>query len=523
MDKLPTDAIRAGSPGPTPTASAGSAAPAPRRRLLTQIVLPLAVFVVVIVSITIAANLVPGGKGPGPAEIKGDPLVFPLKVAIWDPRDTSYRAEYEKHTNGTYSFWFENRGSEAAELVFFKKSCACSEVDCCVLPEKEGRVLREAWRFEQQLRQGGPAPPSASRSEALPVLGVAASGPGPQGPAGILSLIDTGLRGNDGLGGLLGRSLEWQPLSDEKYRDRPVVVEPGAVGVIRLSWNTRNRENEQLDLTARLWMQAKGNSASRREVTLTVPVAMVPPLRIFPDKIAVTRWSEEGVGRGEFRCWSSTRVDLGLTAEALRADPCVEVKAIPLSGTECRQLEGDLRNQRQIATHVLSGYRVQVTLHQEKGKDRLELGSFQRWVSLAAKDIPGVSNVEVSGTVYSDVVVGQERDGGAIKLGSFDVSAGKYKEVFLWTKPDVTLVLPKEKDGKDISPAFMKVDLTRVEEGEAGSPAKWQLTIDIPAGAAAAAVGGWPRDGAITLQKVQQGKMRLIRIPVDANPFRRGS
>ena len=41
--------------------------------------------------------------------------------------------------------------------------------------------------------------------------------------------------------------------------------------------------------------------------------------------------------------------------------------------------------------------------------------------------------------------------------------------------------------------------------------------------AAGGAVVGWPRNASITLQKKQLGKTNFIRIPVEANPYRRGS
>jgi hypothetical protein len=494
--------------------------------MLTHVVLPLAVFTVVIAGITIAANLVPREPAGQQAtqKVQGDALIFPRKVVIWEPREPDYRPEYEKHTTGHCSFWFMNPSKdEAAELGFVKKACGCmSQVEFCLLEGERAGALSESRRFEERLGRTDQTG-TTEAGALLPLLDGAAALPGPGGLSGILSLLNEGITGNDGLGGLLGKSLTWTSLSDEKNKDRAFVVPPGAVGLVRMSWETRTKENEQQTLTTDLWMQPKGNVGARRKVTLGTQVAFVPPVRSFPHKVVIQRWNDAGVGSGEFRCWSATRAHFPLEVEERSADPCVQLKVLPLSGTECRQLEEDLRKQDPpVPSRVLCGYRVRLTVRQEKGEHRLEQGRFQRWLTLRSKGVPDIAGVELAGTVYSDVVVGRDQDRGSINLGNFDVSRGKHQTVFIYgNKPGLELVLPADKARKYIIPELMKVELAKVDDGKSGALPRWELSVEVPAGAAA--VGGWPRDGSITLQIIQPGKKSLIRIPVDANPYRQGS
>jgi hypothetical protein len=497
MKQYPTEAARAEgsvpSSGPTPP----PAKPAARKKFLTQKLLPVAIFVVVIGGITVASQFGINRR----AKVEGPPpKVIPLKFddqtvdnngkrivkAVWDPYDpptattSGYIAEFEgKKKGGHYHFLFRNPHEEAVELGFTKKSCRCANLDVCWLKAEEVNALTTSL--------------------------------GPFGQRGMLHLINLGFGGGDGLSHYLKREVAWEQLVEEKHKDEGMVIEPGIAGLVRLSWKPSEKEESEVGLTADLWMQMKGNTRSRKGIRLAAAVSFVPAVRSFPDAIEIKDWND-GVAQAEFRCWSATRPHFSLEARGPRKDRCVEVRATPLSRDECDEMQLAIAKVPQRSTHVLSGYRVHVTVHQVQGDDQLEQGHFDRYVTLRSKEVPAIPGVKLSGYIPSDVMVGEEQNKGKIRLGNFRVSQGKSTKTVLWTNPGVEL----QTDRIESTPKFMKVRLHRETKGGGAGRTKWSLELVVPPNPPAV----WPRDPAIVIYTKQSDEpARRVRIPIIANPF----
>jgi hypothetical protein len=514
MKKFPTEPLRAGTPGPDSPGPARPADAAGGKKVLTQVVLPLAAFVAVVAGVTFVYQYVPSGTGPADKDsTPGAPpvelLFFPEKMAQWEPKppgeanpssanaETYYVKEFDNGSPGRYTFWFENREDRPVELGFTFKNCICSEVDVCLLSEDQARRLQEGRRSQEQL------------------LGTLAF-PSPAAQVAAVSLVSQSAGGPRGFGGLAGQDLPWKVLSKEEHKQRGILVQPGEKGLIRLSWDGKKQKNEQTRFHVILWTQPSNRSSARKDVDLFVVAAFWPPVRTTTNEVQITDWDSQGVGRGEFTCWSSTHFDFSLAAKVRDADPCVETEVQPLSAAECREEEAKLSKARgQAPTRFLAGYRVKVAVHEAKGGRQLELGNFVRWIDLFSPQAPELESVQVTGSVRGDVVVGNER--GVVNMGSFPASRGQLKSVPVWTNPGVDLQAKIDK-----KPDFMKVALKQTSPGGANEQTGWRLTVTIPPNPP---VGVWPEDSEVILHMVstkdKDSKPRKIRIPVRANPYQR--
>jgi hypothetical protein len=486
MKKFPTEAVPTGSPEPAPVRGKGT----------TQKVLLLATFVAVVAGIAFAAQFVPswnrGGKDPidaGPVV----PLVFHSQFPHWDPMRQDYGAEFENGTRGHHHcYLFDNRNDSPVEVGLLEKTCACSRIDLCLLSAGQAAAVRASLRTRDQLQ-------------------AAAAFPGSAGQSGLYHLFNLAAGGNDGCGDLESQGLSWQRMiEDSKHRQQRVVVPARSAGLVRLRWDGDRRRDERLLLQAHLWTQIQGRPRSVKVVTLGALVAYVPPVRTYPAALTIDEWDSAGVGRAEFRCWSSTRLAFSLLAREGDGDACVETKLTPLTGSECRQLERVVPKDK--PTQVLSGYRVQVTVYQAKGSSQLERGHFERWIHLASAGVPDISPVRLRGVIRdSDVEVGAAADLGMINLGNFRAAVGKRGMIFLRTGAGVKLSPHFAK-----KPDFLEVVLKEVESGGANGPTEWQLRVEVPPNPPRT----WPSDSAIILEtKQEDGKTRRIRIPVQANPY----
>jgi hypothetical protein len=521
MKKFPTEAVPAQTPGP---AAPDPTPPVRRTKVVTQILLPLGILVVGVAGITFVAQYLPGWrKAPKKQDsFKGELLNFAEKKTNWDPLyrldnpdRPEYVQEFEPETDGHYSFWFSNEQPGAVELGLQHKTCNCSRVDVCLLSPEDAQRAQAVKDWRQQLR-------------------AAAALPGPAGHGGLLQLVGQALGGPQGSGDYLGGNWNWQELDVEKSKEHPVVIAPGSSGLVRLSWSGKKRRNARLRLGVTLWAQPEGNRKARKQVPLEATVAFVPMVQFDRDRIVVKPedWDDAGEAVVEFTCWSPTRTSFPLRAWDSDSDPCVEVaKPEPLTGGECRQLEKD---QPGPPSHVLSGYRVRVILHQSRrvgGVTRdMERGQFERWVSLRSDKGTAQAQVRIRGFIReSDVVVGDEKDMGVIRLGSFKAARGKSPvRVPVITAPGVRLdrknvqVVFQGKThtlrftGKEVLQAgSLEIALTEVPGAADGQG--WQMKVGVPPGKPAS----WPDDCAIILHTKKGGgkTARRIRIPVRANPF----
>jgi hypothetical protein len=500
MKQYPTEAARAEGSIPGSAPAVPPAKTNGGRKVLTQIVLPLVLFVAVVGGITFVTQF---GISRRSQTDKPQPInIIPLKFdgqeipdgrivveARWDPYSSGYAAEFEsKNGKGRYQFFFRNVYEKPVELGFTKKSCRCASVDVCRLTADEASALTTSL--------------------------------GPLGQNGVLHLLNLGFNGTNGLDRYVQRDLGWEELLEAKHKDEGLVIDPGTAGLVRMSWKSPEREeSNQVRFTADLWMQVKGNSASRRRIQLATRVDFVPPVRSFPDTVELKDWND-GVARGEFSCWSATRTHFSLTARERDDDPCVEVQTTPLTPEECAEMESRMKKAN-FLSRVLSGYRVAVTVRQTQGDHALEQGHFDRYVSLMSKEIPTIPGVRVSGYVPGDVQVGEEQNKGKIRLGNFRVSSGKSAKIVLWTNPGMKFVRDQSRKTPDYkiekTPQFMEVYLKEDKTRSTDSRTKWNLEVRVPPNLSAA----WPRDSAVVLYTSQPDQpIRRVRIPIIANPYR---
>ena len=65
------------------------------------------------------------------------PLTVVEKVAVWDPEDPIYSAEFEKGSQGHYDFWVSNAHKTPVNVALLTASCVCTEVQLGIVPPAE--------------------------------------------------------------------------------------------------------------------------------------------------------------------------------------------------------------------------------------------------------------------------------------------------------------------------------------------------------------------------------------------------
>jgi hypothetical protein len=303
--------------------------------------------------------------------------------------------------------------------------------------------------------------------------------------------------------------LPWKAVSDADMGG--VVVPAGRHGVIRIFWaGGGRREPEKMNLTTRIWVSPPGKYAERQVTPMGVIIAYVRPASFHPERLNLGSVGPQNPSVSEvLHCWSATR-DLKVTASS--ADPCFEVLAKKLEKQEdLRKLTDELRAQG-IWTRVRSAYRIEVTVHEQKGDRQLELGTFLRTLSLEVRDNRELLHPPlptVRGRVQGEIKVGTFQDDGAItlrvKTDRLTRATGK-----IWVKPGVKL----EYDG--FTPKGLNLEVDKANFFKEAPPADrvpgWnalEFQIIVPPGLEP---GPLPEDSAILLRV--EGSTRRIRIPL---------
>src|SRR5262245_47236948 len=75
--------------------------------------------------------------GDATDDVSGPPLTVVEKVAVWDPEDPVYSAEFEKGTQGHYDFWVSNAHKTTVNVALLTASCVCTEVQLGIVPPAE--------------------------------------------------------------------------------------------------------------------------------------------------------------------------------------------------------------------------------------------------------------------------------------------------------------------------------------------------------------------------------------------------
>src|SRR6478736_2655696 len=79
----------------------------------------------------------PASAGDATEEVSGSPLTVVEKVAVWDPEDPIYSAEFEKGSQGHYDFWVSNTHKTQVNVALLTASCVCTEVQLGIVPPAE--------------------------------------------------------------------------------------------------------------------------------------------------------------------------------------------------------------------------------------------------------------------------------------------------------------------------------------------------------------------------------------------------
>jgi hypothetical protein len=478
------------APTEPPRTPAGPA----RGRTFTLIVLPVALFLAGIAAIAWIMQYLPGGgrgSSPGPDLRQPKPLITflgqlpgqPGVLAQWEPppkvppkpgtKVPPYAAEYEVSTDAThpdgghYDYEFTNPEGQSLEVGLESMNCQCSRVTICVLNDEQWSRYRDRKRQE-------PDPIARSRQ----------------------STTDDGL--------------PWKELIQKDHKG--VVVPPKGSGVVRLFWDGRRKKGPESDLLKlELWVTPPGKFSQRALVPLGAYVAYVEPARFYPKELDVGTLDPQVPQRSaHLYCWSATR---RLKLSASQSDPCLTITIKELDEQERESLTRKLR-ELEIMTRVRSAFRVDVTVHEQKGDKRLDLGSFSRSLPLEVRgpgDLLPVAPPVVRGRVQGDIRVGGRDDKGHITLKPFKSNHGARATAELWAKQGLEL----DYDGCQPADLNFTVKLPKQPEEGGTGWAVWRVELRVPEGLQP---GPLPEETAIIL-RTRDGQRR-IRIPVRGTVMR---
>jgi len=377
--------------------------------------------------------------------------------------------DQEIHKPGHHDFWFTNDNDKPVQMGLIKKNCTCSSVWLFVAPS-DVKNRPEEPRLQE-----------------------------------------------------LEKSLKGIVLSES---DSPSVVVPAhGAGWVRLAWSgERNQANVPTTLSAKLWMDHKGENGT--ETTLEVRVRFLEPLQVVQDlrdreKLVGELSPEQLPHTIVLTCFSCTRPEFKLKTRVIglqanpRAEPIQVGQPMPLTPAERQNLDQQLGSAGQ--TRVLSGYRVPVIIRNrlEDGKTAIDAGPFRRRVELGIEDdISEPITVTLTGRIQGDVVVGAPEDGGRVHFGPFDRKKGTRQLVTLRSdKPGLKLEFDRER-----TPAFLDAHLPDQPRVSPDGGSSWQVQLEVRPSRAS---GAFPRendpvyrDSAVYLRAVGP-TIQSVRIPVD--------
>ena len=402
------------------------------------------------------------------------------------PEEGAKALTSEINQEGHQDFWFFNDSGREQTVGLNAKSCKCAQVELSIAPETwKPRLLAfaAARMIQRASRQWTDLPTAALTYQPEAVFFELPTNETPPTPLNL---------------------------------DDKVVVPPGAIGWVRLSW--RADKAEKRVVSADLWMNLKGGSVDAR---LEAGAIIADPMEATAD-VSAGNFDVRDLEKGKkvwIKCWSVTRPSFHIKAERVLQPNRPEWDSFEV-GEPQPMTEADLlrlgSSPQLHMMRVLSGYRIPVTLN-AKAKNGIpfEMGHFRRYVKLTSDDA-GIEPVEIkiSGVVRGAVTVkGNASESGAINLGLFRRSQGKGATVSVQT--DVK-DLDLELDSTRI-PAFLKVDFPKKPDVTDSGHRSWLLRVEVPPDAAR---GEFPRsddpvyhDSAIYV-KTKETPQRSIRIPV---------
>ena len=458
-------------------------APPRRKSAVLRYIVSLVLLVVIIGGIAWVGQYLPSWKKAPPLnqQTEGKTLLqFTRVVAQWGPKPDLEPGVEEKPTlkevetgnNGHYDFPFKNVSKEDVEIVFYSSSCNCASVQACAVSSQD-------WDSVNSQHLETPAEPLTY-------------------PANTTWHE-------------LKRDIDWTKLTTSEKNEHRLVIKPGDGGAIRVQWIVK-AGGSTLIVTPRVWFQSARGS-DRVGQQLGVPVLLVMPVRFQPSRNVVGALTAGTATKAEFYAWSSTRdqFDLKLSATANDALFDVDMKPVRVGGvfsrSECADLHASF-DPKAIPT-VRCAQRVTVTIHESRGGQYLDLGSFHRKLAVfldgRLTDVPGP---EIAGRVHGEISIGGSDDQGKIRFKSFSGREGAIKTVELAADPSWKLEPFKHE------PAWITVNLTRAAKQEDPKRATWRLVVTVPENTPG--VRSLEDPDAVILRIVGPPE-RMVRIPIEGH------
>ena len=293
-----------------------------------------------------------------------------------------------------------------------------------------------------------------------------------------------------------------------------VTVQPNQVGWVRLQWSGRN-EKKSFKLT--LWLNARDSGTTQELETF---VQFCPSYQVQAQSMPFDANDASNLPRTEaLLCWSSTRRELGLTAEFVgpkgENDPLTIERVERIDEKDYPALAQRLREVNLLIgeANVLSAYRVLVTLRGVVGKTLIDAGPFNREMDLNLAEYAGEAlKIRVHGSIASDVqVIGLTE--GRIDFSSFKSKQGAEHKLTLQSSTPGLELEVDERTAK-----FLDV---KPPKKQPGAEPTWEMIVKIKRGEV---TGRFPRDqpekyrdSAIYLRPVRpknEPPARATRIPV---------
>jgi hypothetical protein len=321
----------------------------------------------------------------------------------------------ESGVEGHHDFRFHNQANRPFTVSVERKDCECARVQICVIPEEWNGLASEAF-----LKHSTEA------------------------------------------------TLAWQSL---ERGGNFFVIPPQSEGLIRVAWKAIKVGPSSIGIVLRVGQRGKEitqNLAAR--VNFVAPAFFCSADDPNATEIDVGRLKAGEERTAHFLCCSTTRESFTLTP-APNSDPCIAYGTPqPLTPEELQAL-----SQKSGALQVRAGYHVRVTVREQVGDHRLDIGPFH--LSIVYKtDVHADHQVKthVNGAVEGELSLADSGGKDPIDLGMITPSEPKPTTFTVESRdPQVQLTIDKEK-----TLPFLKLELLDGKEGETVDQGKrWRVSV----------------------------------------------
>ncbi len=450
---------------------------------LVRIGLPLAIVVALVFGVTYMSQITPAPPAPKPIpgsnKSEHRTLIVPNEKASWDgdeppemPAYARYAKEMEQRVEGHYDFWVANVHDASASVALKSKSCKCADVQLGVVPAD----AVAAFLAEQ-------SPSITGKVER----------------AAVEKLLTTAAKNQ-----ALTKNVEWKPLQefDSAMQVPAADAKTGLrLAIVRLVFHPKDPGH--LMIVAEVNHVVSGGSVVQSR--FEVPVAMVPPVMMYPETANIGEINSGDQRKMEFVLWSATRDSFPLKLPDLPEDPTfVFGEPVKLDGSAVIAELIRMKANRP-GSKPRSGYKVSLTIHESLNDKLLELGPLSRRL-MFNPSTEYETVCETKGTVRGDVQLIDANGANAdrIRLGEFEADRPTSK----------TYILKASSPGMQFrvvswTPAAIIPKL----EVKSAAAQLWQLKVDVPPNSIA---GPLPYGSSIVLETVGK-KARRVRVPVEGN------